>query len=66
MRRNRNFCTLPLGVVGSSPMRRIWRGTLNDASKAAENVLAASGDLASNASELEVQVDKFLKNVRAM
>ena len=33
--RNRNFCTLPLGVVGSSLMRRIWRGTLNDASRAA-------------------------------
>lgn len=39
---------------------------INDAGSAAGNVLTASDGLAKNASELEVQVGKFLASVRAM
>lgn len=39
---------------------------IGDASKAAGNVLVASEGLAKDASQLELQVDKFLKSVRAM
>jgi methyl-accepting chemotaxis protein len=39
---------------------------IGDTSQAAGNVLIASEGLAKNASELEVQVDKFLVSVRAM
>lgn len=39
---------------------------IGETSQAAGNVLIASGELATNASELEVQVDKFLESVRAM
>ncbi len=39
---------------------------IGDANAAAGNVLTASDGLAKNASELEVQVDKFLASVRAM
>ncbi len=39
---------------------------IGDASDAAGHVLTASGSLAKNASDLEVQVDKFLASVRAM
>ncbi|MFH0300650.1 methyl-accepting chemotaxis protein [Bradyrhizobium sp. 31Argb] len=39
---------------------------IGDTSQAASNVLAASGSLAKNASDLEIEVDKFLASVRAM
>ena len=39
---------------------------IGEANAAAGHVLSASEGLAKNASELEVQVDKFLKSVRAM
>ena len=39
---------------------------IGDTSEAASNVLSASDGLAKNASELEVQMDKFLVSVRAM
>ena len=39
---------------------------IGDASRAAGNVLTASEGLAKDASALELQVDKFLKSVRAM